>query len=225
MEDLRERLASLEEAHATLEAELAAFRAEYLRVVGGIAAEADALRARWLRRRAEHSGDEADVRAAGAAEEHSRRTTAEAEAVPSPGPPPPEPDLKRLFREAAKRMHPDLATSEHARAHAEAFMKRLTAAYRDGDSDVVADLVRQWEASPYGQAAGEPAPGLAAATLRAAVVRAEDRLAAARRTPLAVLMEATMAAAARGEDLLARMREQAMAERDALRERLAATSR
>lgn len=221
MESLRDRLAALEEEHATLEAELLAFHADYLREVGSVMAELDALRARWLRLVAERSQARTDARAAEAAEQHSRRTTAEAAAVPQPAPPPATGDLKRLFREAAKRMHPDLARDEAGRAHAEAFMKRLTRAYREGDPETIVDLLRQWQASPQALAGDATANARQEAALKAAVARAERRLDEARRAPLAELMERVMQAAARGEDLLARMRVEALAARDELRQRVA----
>src|SRR4051794_38844532 len=114
---LTERLAEIEVEHATLEAELATFHAEYMRQVGVAMARVHELEARYLRRMAERDGTaEAEAAAAGA-EEQARRTTADARAVPAPGGPMPTDDLKALFREAAKRMHPDLARDDEQRAH------------------------------------------------------------------------------------------------------------
>ena len=73
----------------------------------------------------------------------------DAKAVPPPPGPPPTEDLKTLFRDAAKRMHPDLVPDAAGREHAEAFMKRLNDAYRDGDAEAIGNLVRQWETSPF----------------------------------------------------------------------------
>jgi hypothetical protein len=226
---LRDRLSELELEHATLEAELAAFHADYMGQVGTVMARVQELEAKLLRVAAERSGAPADARAADAAEERSRRSTAEARAVPPPGGPPPSPDLKRLFREAAKRMHPDLARDDETRVHAEAFMKRLTRAYRAVDAQAVADLLRQWEASPMAAAAeADAGPRMAARevmALRAAVSAAEGRLAEARDSELAGLLEQVMAASARGEDLLARMRSDGEAALRTAQARLAALER
>src|SRR5215218_7676719 len=145
---MRDRLAEIEAEYVMLEAELAVFQAEYTREVVTVLAQLHDVEAKIMAR----TGD-----AAGAREARTRaqRTTSEARAVaPAPEPVPPA-SLKRLFRDAAKRMHPDLATSDDARGHAEAFMKRLNDAYRAGDAEAIADLVRQWDASPFAPAGGD----------------------------------------------------------------------
>ncbi|HVL97481.1 MAG TPA: hypothetical protein VM266_16620 [Solirubrobacteraceae bacterium] len=184
---LRDRLAEVELEHATLEGELDAFRTEYMERVGTLLERLHALDAR------------------------PPRPAAAAAPAPAPAAGAPAPDeLKRLFRAAAKRMHPDVVAGAGARAHGEAFMKRLVAAYHAGDGAAIADLLRQWEAAAPARAGDGPA-GEQLAALRAAVAGAEGRLAALRATELAQLLERTLAASARGEDLLARMREDAEA--------------
>jgi len=202
---LRDRLAELETEHATLSAELAAFHPEYLRRVGVVMARVHELEAKILMRLAKDSGTPADAWAAYNANQQARRTTAEAKAIPEPGGPVPTADLKTLFRDAAKRMHPDLAPDDRSRRHAEAFMKRLNQAYRAGDASAIDDLARQWGGGPLAGAGRE------AGAMEAAVARAEQRLAELRQTQLAEILERVMAAAARGEDLLASMREDAEA--------------
>jgi hypothetical protein len=122
-------------------------------------------------------------------------------------------------------MHPDLAPDAEARGHAEAFMKRLNDAYRAADAEAIADLVRQWAASPYGDGDGEGgtprAGGRSAAGLAAAVERAQRRLDEVRASELADLMERTMAATAAGRDHLAELRAGAEAALAAARARLA----
>src|SRR5215210_6559776 len=170
---LRDRLAEVEAEHAMLEAELAVFEADYTREVVTVLAQLHDVEARILALVAERSGTSGDADAAGAAHVRARRTTSAAGAVaPAPEPVPPV-SLKRAFRDAAKRMHPDLAPTEEARVHAEAFMKRLNDAYRAGDGEAIADLVRQWDASPFATApaGGGGDPGRAAAGLQAAVAR------------------------------------------------------
>ena len=212
---LRDRLAEIEAEQAALEAELAIFHAEYARRVLTILAQVHELDARILAR----SGDAA---AAGEARTRARRETSEAASVPATPGPVPTADLKRLFRDAAKRMHPDLAPDPEVRAHAEAFMKRLNDAYRAGDGEAIADLMRQWAASPYGD--GEPLAGAPRiAGLNAAVRRAQQRLDEVRGSKLADLMEQTMAAAAEGSDHLGELRAGAEAALAAARARLAET--
>src|SRR6187200_2443899 len=48
-----------------------------------------------------------------------------------------------------------LARSGDRAAATEAFMKRLNDAYRTGDAEAVADLLRQWDASPFAPGSGD----------------------------------------------------------------------
>ena len=210
---MRDRLAEIEAEYAMLEAELAVFQADYTREVVTVLAQLHDVEARMLAL----SGDAA---AASEARTRARRTTAAAGAVAPPPEPVPPASLKRLFRDAAKRMHPDLAPDAEAREHAEAFMKRLNDAYRAADADAVADLVRQWDASPF--APGDAGDGARrAAAVRAAVARAQRRLDELRGSELAELMERSMAAAAEGRDFLAELRAGAEDALAAARARLA----
>jgi hypothetical protein len=208
-ERLRDRLAELEVEHATLRSELAAFESDYLRQVGYVDVQVQELEARILAVVAARSGAVDDQNAAAAAEQRFRETTTALRSIPAPAGPPPGDALKSLFRDAAKRMHPDLVSDAGGRAHAEAFMKRLNQAYAKGDAEAIGNLVRQWESSPY--ASARPAGESAAPALQAAVAHAEQRLAAARDSELARLMEQAFAASMTGRDLLAELREDAEA--------------
>src|SRR5215217_2412162 len=200
---LRDRLAEIEVEQATLEAELAAFNADYMRVVMTVMLDVQELEARILAILATRSGAADDADAARDARERVRETTAHIRAVPKAPGPVPTGDIKRLFREAAKRMHPDVVADEEARGHAEAFMKRLNHAYKAGDAEAIADLVQQWDASPFGAARDDEADRSARAARRAgalgdAVARAEARLEELRGSELAQLMEQAMAVTAAG---------------------------
>jgi hypothetical protein len=219
-ERLRDRLAELEVEHATLRSELAAFESDYLRQVGYVDVQVQELEARILAIVAARSGAVSDRTAADAAEQRFRETTTALRSIPAPAGPPPTDDLKSLFRDAAKRMHPDLVSDEGGRAHAEAFMKRLNQAYNIGDAEAIGNLVRQWETSPFasarpvGERSGGEASGRdrsAAPALQAAVAHAEQRLAEARDSSLARLMEQAFAASMSGRDLLAELRQDAEA--------------
>src|SRR4051794_19363061 len=211
-----------------LEAELAVFDADYTREVVTVLAQLHDIEARLLTLVADRSGTREDERAARAARTRAGESFSAMRAVPEPAAPVPPKELKQRFRDAAKRMHPDLAAGDDARRHAEAFMKRLNQAYRAGDGDAIADLLRQWEASPFAvPMGGEPEASAArrTAALQAAVTRAERRLAELRESELAQLMERVMAATVAGGDLLAQMRAQAEAALAAARARLAELER
>jgi hypothetical protein len=216
--DLRDRLAEIEAEHASLKAELRAFQADYMRQVGVIMAQVHDLEARILSVAAERSGDEADRDAAREAGERAERTYAQLRAVPAAGGPLPTGDLKQLFREAAKRMHPDLVRDADGRGHAEAFMKRLNDAYRAVDAAAIRDLLLQWNASPY---APPVTGGAVPRGLEAAVARAEQRLAQERASEMARIMEQAMAAAVEGRDVLAEMRAAAQSQLTGCRARWA----
>ena len=211
---MRDQLAEIEAEYAMLEAELAVFQADYTREVVTVLAQLHDVEAKI----AALTGDR---EAAREARTRARQTTSEASALSPPPEPVPPASLKRLFRDAAKRMHPDLAPDAEAREHAQAFMKRLNEAYRAGDADAVADLVRQWDASPFAPGdAGDGARRVAA--VQAAVARAQRRLDELRGSELARMMERAMAAAVAGEDHVATLRHHAELALADARARLAA---
>jgi hypothetical protein len=225
-ERLRDRLAAIEEEQATLEAELAVFNADYMREVVTVLAELHELEARIAGLVAKRSGTDEDKRAARSARARARETTAAVKAIPKTPGPLPTGDLKKLFREAAKRMHPDLAPDDDTRRHAEAFMKRLNQAFAASDTQAIVDLVRQWESSPYATGpVGEDLETARAArrvsALQAAVDRAQARLDEVRGSDMAGMMERAMAAAVTGTDLLAEWRASSEAALAAARKRLA----
>jgi hypothetical protein len=217
-ESLRDRLAELEVEHATLRAELIAFEADYLRIVGVVTAEVQELEARLLALLAVRSGSAGDRAAAAAAEQRFRETTTALRAIPVPAGPPPTDDLKTLFRDAAKRMHPDIVPGAAGRTHAEAFMKRLNDSYKKGDAEAIRNLVRQWETSPYAVPVTDEG---ANRSLQVAVAEAQRRLDEARDSDLARLLEQSLAAAFDGRDLLRELRQDAEAQLAAARLRLA----
>ena len=174
---------------------------------------------------AARSGASDDADAAQSARARVNETTAHIRAVPKTPGPIPTGDIKRLFRDAAKRMHPDLAADEEARGHAEAFMKRLNTAYRAGDAEAIANLMQ-----PVGRLAvrrrqrrrrGALGARRRVGALGDAVARAEQRLEELRASELAQLLDRAMAAAAAGGDLLADMRRDAEAALVRARARLA----
>jgi len=215
---LRDELAAIEEEQATLEAELAAFNADYLREVVTVLAELHEIEARIAALVAMRSGTAEDEAAASSARARARETTAAVKAIPPAPEPLPTGDLKKLFREAAKRMHPDLAPDDETRQHAEAFMKRLNQAFAARDEEAIVNLVRQWEAArPV--ARDDPRRVTVLAT---AVDRARARLEEVRSSELAAMMERAMVAAANGTDLLAEWRASAEVALAAARVKLAA---
>jgi len=56
--------------------------------------------------------------------------------------------LKKLYREIAKCVHPDLAIDEGERLRRQKFMAELNHAYQDGDDERLQRIFQEWESSP-----------------------------------------------------------------------------
>ena len=148
---LETQLAQRELDLATLHGELHAFEQRYLRIVGVKFAEIDQLEAEIaeaLSRRSPSDGA-ARQQAAGArakATESAQATSALvlADSVEFK----PSDDLRSLFREIAKRIHPDLATDDTDRAKRTRMMGEANVAYRAGDEARLRAILNEWETSP-----------------------------------------------------------------------------
>lgn len=57
-------------------------------------------------------------------------------------------EARRLYRELARKAHPDLAQEETERARREEFLTRVNAAYALGDAEALRELTAEWEAGP-----------------------------------------------------------------------------
>ena len=147
--ETRERLASVRVALAEREAELAQVRAEvqsfegrYLRQVGVLYAELDAIDARIAEREVDLYDSESARRRAQEARQRAREThdaafsgAYEAEEFEAPL------NLKTLFREVAKRIHPDFAGDEAEQRHFTLLMMRANQAYGRGDVETLQRLL------------------------------------------------------------------------------------
>jgi chromosome segregation ATPase len=146
---LEAQLADEELALASLKAELAAFEGVYLRRIGVLYSELDDWNARLAELRAERAAtpearSEAAQARAQANESYSAAHGKAAEVQPFT----PSPDLKKLFREAAKRVHPDTASDDADRTRRERLMKEVNAAYAAGDEDALRRILADLDSSP-----------------------------------------------------------------------------
>ncbi|WP_062210171.1 J domain-containing protein [Streptomyces sp. NBRC 109706] len=64
-------------------------------------------------------------------------------------------EARALYRELARRCHPDLVTDQTERERRDAFLSRVNQAYARGDADALRALAEEWEA---GGAGAEEAP-------------------------------------------------------------------
>ncbi|MEK7760894.1 MAG: molecular chaperone DnaJ [Nitrospirota bacterium] len=149
---LQGELAQRELDLATLQAELHAFERMYLHIVGIRYAELDEIEAQIVEALAEASPKNS--------EEQNRASQARAQANESaqaskiaqePGRRDefrPSDKLKKLYREVAKCIHPDLATDENDHARRQHFMAEANQAYEDGDEARLREILCEWESSP-----------------------------------------------------------------------------
>jgi hypothetical protein len=208
---LEAQLADEELALASLKAELAAFEGVYLRRIGVLYSELDDWNARLAELRAERAAtpearSEAATARAQAEESYSAAHSEAAEVQPVAL----TPELKKLYREVAKRVHPDTASDDVDRARRERLMKEVNAAYASGDEDALRRILAGLDSSP------DAVQGLGIGADLIRVLRqlrlVKNRLAAIN-LELAVLAETDIAllkakadiAASQGMDLLAEM--------------------
>lgn len=132
----------------TLRAELTEFEGRYLRTVGFLYAELDEIEAQIAETQARRRPNDADAKEKAAcaraqADESAQNATPIAETKLKP-----TEDLKKLFREVAKRIHPDLATNDADRARRQALMAEVNLAYENGDEAKLRAILADWESSP-----------------------------------------------------------------------------
>ena len=208
------RLAERELDLATLQAELRSFEGTYLRVVGFRLAELDEIEAQIAEAESRNQprDPKAQDRASQArvqAQESARAVEAE-QATGKREPFTPSENLKKLFREVAKRIHPDLATDESERKRRHELMTEANRAYEEGDEARLEAILRDWESSPE-SVKGE-GPGAELVRVIRKIAQVEDRLKAIdaeiarlEESDLSRLKKQVDQAEEEGRDLLAEM--------------------
>jgi chromosome segregation ATPase len=155
---LRGRLGERESELAQLRAQLRTFESRYFRQVGGLYAELDEIEARIAEREVDlYDSDAARERAEEARqraqETHEAAFDEDEDAEEEFDPPV---SLKALFREVAKRIHPDFARDEAEQKHFTLLMARANQAYRRGDTETLQRLLDDYR-EVAGALAGESA--------------------------------------------------------------------
>ncbi len=118
---LETELAQRELDLTTLQAELHAFEREYFRLIGIRYTELDRI------------------------EDQIAEYMASLEVVKAFKP---SQNLKQLYRDVAKRIHPDLATDEKERLRRQELMAQVNQAYENGDEEKIREILQSWENSP-----------------------------------------------------------------------------
>jgi len=175
---LEAELAERELRAANLRAELGAFERRYLHFVGSRYAELDDWQARLAERRAEERpGNE---RAKQAADEARARAEETKSAAGEKSPQEPHaftatPEMKRLYREVAKRIHPDLTSDRKDRSKRQHLMAEANRAYECGDQERLVKILTEYEHSP--EAVEGEGPGAELIRVIRRVSQARSRLA------------------------------------------------
>ena len=149
LEELEQELADNELDLSTARRDLNMFEHRYQHAVGSKYAELDRLKASVLEMATRIHPDSKDFRSqAEAAREQAEQSAhnweahqEEAEGDISE----PSEELKKMFRDAAKKIHPDLTTDLEERERRHALMARLNQAYELGDLEQVKAILNDWE--------------------------------------------------------------------------------
>lgn len=160
LDTLEDRLAELELDRATLEAEMRSFEYYYTNTVGSHYAELDVIEAEMAELLAETSPLDEELQrkareAYAAAQKSTRHDSLEGDSSKEIFQP--SEDLKKLYREIVKRIHPDLATSEDERVRRHYAMVQVNIAYEAGDEASLLAILEDLDlvAEPQGESIGE----------------------------------------------------------------------
>ncbi len=172
--ELEEQVTTAELMLETSKTETAQFQHRYHQTVGWLYAQLDELDALIAKVQAGLFPDDAAAQAhAQAAEQQAKASAEEAgliEAQPSP-PPVITPELKLAFRQAARLMHPDRATSEPERLRRTALMAQVNLAYERGDQLAIEKLIKEYGQDPEAITGGDVASRIVKAIRRIAQLR------------------------------------------------------
>lgn len=228
---LEENLAERELELATLQNELDAFEVRYLRSVGSLYARLDDLEAQiaevHARRRPTDQNLKGEAAEARARASDSQRAASLVRDIGEAGEFAPTDVLRKLYRELARQIHPDLATNEVNRLRRNRLMAQANEAYAAANEAQLRAILDEWNHSPE-TVEGE---GIAAELVRTIrrihqvhrrLADIVTRLSDLRSSELYKLNERVFEAQGRGRDLLAEMAEELKRKIDAVNIRLRA---
>lgn len=215
---LEAELAERELELATTQAELHSFEREYLRIVSVRYAELDEIEAEIAKYLAFLNPKDSTARQQAeqtwAKAQDSKRTAYDnfTDRESSRDFKPWE-NLKKLYREVAKHIHPDLTTDEKERLRRQQLMAEANQAYEDGDEERLQAILYGWENSPESVKGKGAAAELIRTIRKIAQVQErlkaiEAELEALRHLALYQLREKVIAAQQEERDLLAEMASQ-----------------
>jgi DnaJ-domain-containing protein 1 len=211
---LEETLTQQELELATLSTELRRFEVKYLSIVGVRYTKLDEIEAKIAE--ALTKKNPSDVNAAKTMNEARARAQESAKAtsgipdIKQKENPQPSESLRTVYREAAKKVHPDLCTDEKERARRQKIMAEINRAYEEGDEEGLKKIINDWENSPD-SIKGEDVGAQLVRILRQ-IAQVESRLSSIaseietlHKSYLYQLLEKVEAAKKEGRDLLGEM--------------------
>lgn len=143
---VRTTLAERELELVDLRSQLAAFEGRYLRQVGTLYAALDDWKARIAELQARLNPSDASKAQAEDAREQARQAYQDAHSKASETRDfTPSPELRSIYREAAKRIHPDFATDPADLERRTRFMAAANHAYEVGDADALRRILDEYE--------------------------------------------------------------------------------
>ncbi len=213
---LETALAERELDLATFQAELRVFETRYLRMIGVLYAELDEIHAQIakaqsqafpqneaVKEKAEQSRERANESANTASAYRSDELTIKFK---------PSDDLKKLYRDLARKLHPDLATDPQEQARRHQIMIEINRAYEAGDAERLKAILIDWESNP--QLLGDESIGAELIRLIRQIAQVEERIEVIdaeiirlQESELAILKAKIEQAEMVGHDLLAEMAE------------------
>src|ERR1039458_3765196 len=208
---IRAALAERELELVDLRSQLAAFEGRYLRQVGTLYAELDEWKARIAELQARLNPSTASKVQAEEAREQARQTYEDAHGKASETHDfAPSPELKRMYRDAAKRIHPDFATDAADLERRTRLMAEANRAYEAGDAEALQRVLDEYEDG----AEAVKGEGIGAELIRiirqislakTRVSAIEQELAALRQSEIALLKKQAEERELEGRDLLAEL--------------------
>lgn len=205
---IRAGLAERELELVDLRSKLAAFEGQYLRQVGSLYAELDEWKARLSELRARLDPSVTASERANEAREQARQTYQDAHGKASEVREfTPSPELRSLFREVAKNVHPDFCRDANDLERRTRFMAEANRAYEAGDAEALQRILSEYQDG----ADAVEGEGIGAELIRiirqlsqakARVSAIEQELATLLESEIALLRKQAQESASVGRDLL-----------------------
>jgi DnaJ-class molecular chaperone len=145
------------------------------------------------------------------ARERARRTYQDAHGVASEAKDfTPSPELKRMYREAAKRIHPDFSTDSGDRERRTRFMAEANRAYEAGDAEALQRILDEYQDGADAVTGEGIGPELIRIIRQISLAKTrlsaiEQELAALRKSEIALLKKQAEQTESEGHDLLAEL--------------------